>query len=122
MSDKIWVVEEQQWESYVDGLGEDYAIVSIHRTKEGAEKFAEARWKDNAVSILTGGEIEDLEAGPDKIIGAIEAIEEPEMAEELRKEAAKPGAVWEDVLLKFCKKYHEDDIADLQVKSKTIKE
>ena len=116
--DQVWVVEEQLASSWTDGYTEDYAVISIHRTKAGAEKCAENQRLDNAVYSLTDGEIGDHKTNPDTILGK---VGNAEVAEALRQAASKPGAKFMDAILSTIDKF-EIEVADVTVDSRNLED
>jgi hypothetical protein len=91
MADSVWIVEVQAQSSWEETLTDNYVVSSVHRTKEGAERAAATAKKDTLIGVITGGEIEVAETGPDEILGAVENYSE-DIAKQLRAELAKPGA------------------------------
>jgi hypothetical protein len=116
--DKVWVVEEQQENSWGEGWTEDYSVVSIHYTKDGAEKAAELLRSEKAVIALTYGEIEDSKANIDDILGA---IEDENVKEALRQEVAKPKADLMKAIFKVIED-HGVEVANITVNWRPIKE
>lgn len=117
--DIVWVVEEQATSSWSGEFTDDTFVVSIHRTKDGAEKLAKALRLDKAVQALTSHEIDEVDENnldADAILGA---IDNSEIADDLRQEAAKPGAVFIEAIRRVIEK-HEIEIASVTVNSRPI--
>lgn len=92
MSDRIWTVTEQAYDSY-EGLSQNFETISIHKTKEGADKVAEKRRKANAISAVTGEMYDSLDnVPPDAIVEACETRFGSEMADYFKQQLAVPGA------------------------------
>lgn len=89
---KIWVVDMQERDSY-EGYG-PFITVSMHMTEAGAEKVAARQRKNSFIAAITGGGFDSIDGvNPDHILGAVEDCYGRELAEELKQEIAKPGAL-----------------------------
>lgn len=116
---QIWVVKQRASDSY-EGYTDAFETISLHRTEEGARKLSDRYNKDAAVYAISGGAIEDHEADPDAILGAVENWSS-ELGDDLRQRLAKPGAVMIDVVLDVLAAHHMS-YADTKVTSQLLKD
>jgi hypothetical protein len=118
--DKIWVVKVSVYDSYE---GESDMIISTHRTETGANQTAEELRKNKAIYALTGG-MTDIYDDPDTVLGLVED-QSSEMAEDLRQEAAKPGASFIEAAMKVAQKHKDEgniNLAEVGVSSQDLKD
>lgn len=116
---RIFAVKQQMKSSYEDTTS-DFETVSLHRTEKGANDYAAVAKKNSLISAITYGELDDGEAGPDDILGAIEAIDD-ELANEFRSELAKPGADYIEVVKQLIDS-HGLSVADVRVVPQILKD
>lgn len=117
---EIWVVNETVDDSE---SGSSVMTVSMHRTENGANTVAEELRKKKAVYALTGG-MTDYYNDPDTVMGLVEDISS-EMADDLRQEAAQPGAIFIDAIVKVAQKHADEgniSLAEVTVRSQELKD
>lgn len=117
---EIWVVNVSVDDSYE---GSSNVTISMHRTEKGANTVAEELRKKKAIYALTGG-MTDHYDDPDTVVGLVEDISS-EIADDLRQEAAKPGTVFIDAVVKVAQKHADEGniaLPEVSVRTQEIKD